>query len=182
MNKENLYFIALVPDIQLRENIKKIKQEVCEKYNSCHALKSPAHITLQKPFKRTGDEEQTIIHAIRQTANIQEPFEISLTGYGTFPPKVIYINAQPVDFIGQLHSNLKNHLIEGAHFTDKELSHKIMPHITIAHRDLKPDMFKKAWGEFKNFPFEAKFKAKSIFLLKHNGKNWDINRELKFKH
>jgi len=43
-------------------------------------------------------------------------------------------------------------------------------------------MFKKAWGEFKNFPFEAQFEAKSIFLLKHNGKNWDINRELKFKH
>lgn len=30
MNKENLYFIALVPDIQLREDIEEIKKEVCE--------------------------------------------------------------------------------------------------------------------------------------------------------
>jgi hypothetical protein len=41
-------------------------------------------------------------------------------------------------------------------------------------------MFKKACDEFKNFSFEAKFKAKSIFLLKHNGKTWDICHEFEF--
>jgi len=181
MNKQNLYFIALVPDIQLRENIKQIKEDVCKKFNSCHALKSPAHITLQKPFKKTEEEEQTIIRVLQQTAKKQAPFEVVLHRYGAFAPKVIFINAKPIAPIEQLHSNLKEQLSQKTGFTDKELSHKIMPHLTIAHRDLKPEMFKLAWRAFKNYPFEASFEAKSIFLLKHTGKKWELFKEFYFE-
>jgi 2'-5' RNA ligase len=181
MNKENLYFIALVPDIQLREDIEEIKKEVCKKYHSCHALKSPAHITLQRPFKRKEQEEHAIAETLQNIANNQKSFEVTLNRYGAFPPKVIYINAEPIAPIVQLHSKLKKHLTEKLNFTDKELSHKITPHLTIANHDLKPDMFNQAWNEFKNLPFEAHFEATSIFLLKHNGKHWNINCELKFK-
>ncbi|MDA3817965.1 MAG: 2'-5' RNA ligase family protein [Prolixibacteraceae bacterium] len=94
-------------------NIKLIKEEVCEKYNSCHALKSPPHITLQKPFKRTDEEEQTIIKTLQKAADNQKSFEVILNRHGAFPPKVIYINAQPIAPIEQLHSKLKKTLNRG---------------------------------------------------------------------
>ena len=54
----DLYFIALIPHTGLREEIREIKERMRDEYGAGHALKSPAHITLQMPFKRSpGDED-----------------------------------------------------------------------------------------------------------------------------
>ena len=47
------------------------------------------------------------------------------------------------------------------------------PHLTMAFRDLAPQMFSKAWDVYKDEPFESSFDVNKIWLLKHNGKSWD---------
>ena len=45
---------------------------------------------------------------------------------------------------------------------------------------LKEEMFHAAWNEFKDRSFNADFEVKSFFLLKHNGKFWEILQEMPF--
>ena len=180
MDKRKLYFIALVPDRELREEIRRLKEQMQKRFNAGHALKSPAHITLQMPFKRNETDEIQMDDALRDFAAGESSFVVELNGYGSFAPKVIFIkvvNHQPVH---DLHARLKRVLTEKLHFTPAEVMSGFHPHITLATRDLTPDAFKKAWPEVEKKEFKASFDAGSICLLKHNGRQWYILGEYFF--
>lgn len=53
------------------------------------------------------------------------------------------------------------------------------PHITVAFRDLKKPTFHKIWDDVKNREFMETFLADNITIFKHNGKSWEIFKELK---
>ncbi|MEN8125009.1 MAG: 2'-5' RNA ligase family protein [Bacteroidota bacterium] len=182
MDKMNLYFIALIPHLSLRKEIKLLKEEIKLNYNAKHALKSPAHITLQMPFRKTQDKEIQLITYLEKFANKQNNFDVNLADFGCFSPRVIYITVENHKPIITLHKKLKSLLINQLEFDEKEINQKINPHLTLATRDLSKEMFNKAWIEYKQKKFINLFEVKSIFLLKHNGKNWDIFKEFLFKN
>ncbi len=180
MNKMNLYFIALIPHLSLRQEIKLIKEEVKLNFNAQHALKSPAHITLQMPFRKAQNEEKQLTAELVNFATIQKSFYVNLSGFGCFLPRVIYINIEDHKPIRVIYEKLNYILLNQLGFEAKEVNQQIYPHITIAIRDLSKEMFYKAWSDFKDRKFDNSFEVKSLFLLKHNGKNWDIFKEFPF--
>jgi len=179
-HKQNLYFIALVPHIELREQIKALKEEIKERFKAKHALKSPAHITLQMPFKRSSDDEPYLIRTLEEFASKQNAFRVDLSGFGCFSPRVIFVNVNDFEPIIAVHAKLQKVLIEKMAFEENVITPKLHPHMTLATRDLRTKTFRGAWGEFKKKEFEASFLCQSLFLLKHNGKFWDIHREFLF--
>jgi len=180
LKSSNLYFIALIPDEKLREEVRCLKEEFKERYEAKHALKSPAHITLQRPFRRAEAGEEKIVKILKEFSKIQERFEVRLSGFGCFKPRVIFIKVLDHKKIQKLHLRLNRVLLDDLDFTEKEINTKIHPHITLATRDLDNTIFYRAWDDFKDKVFEADFIFKSLFLLKHNGKYWDIYREFPF--
>jgi len=178
--KQNLYFIALIPHMELREQIDILKKEMQERFNAKHALKSPAHITLQMPFRIHKNAEVSLIEILEKAATNQNTFELKLSGFDCFSPRVIFVKVVNHDPIIPVHEKLICLLRENLELGEKVLSPNIHPHMTIATRDLSPENFKLAWNEFKNKVFEGSFLCKSLFLLKHNGKQWDIYREFQF--
>jgi 2'-5' RNA ligase len=177
---KKLYLIALVPHAELREKIKQLKLEMKERFNASHALKAPAHITLQMPFRRPEDEEEAIIAGLTRFCSTRHPFDVHLDGFDAFPPRVLFVkvkNHKPVlDIHAAFHAFLRSELT----FSDKEIMDRFHPHMTIATRDLSKKMFHKAWPEFQDRVFEALFTADSLHLLKHNGKHWEMYREFGF--
>jgi len=180
--EEDLYFIGIVPGERLKEEIRLLKEEVREKYSVRHALKSPAHITLQMPFKRPGREEQEVIHILEKFAEKCLPFKVELSGFGCFRPRVIFIRVTDPGPLKALHSDLVPVLKEELHFNEKETMASIIPHITIATRDLDPGMFPVIWNDYEKRSFHGSFDVTGIFLFKHNGRFWDIFREFKFSN
>lgn len=180
MDIKELYFIALVPHNDLRMRIREIKDDLYETFGAGHALKSPAHITLQRPFKRGVADEAKIVTVLRKFAQVEKCFGIDLNGYGAFPPRVIYIKITDPDPVRKLHMRLKEVLINELDFSREEIMNAVQPHITVATRDLTAAAFSEAWPEFMNREFHGHFDAGSIFLLRHNGRNWDIFREFPF--
>ncbi len=178
--KPNLYFIALIPHMDLREQVQALKEDMQEHFNAKHALKSPAHITLQMPFRIHESNEPILIEILRKTAANQDAFEIKLSGFDCFSPRVIFIKVVDHDPIRPVHEKLINLLSEKMDLGEKVLSPKIHPHMTIATRDLSSEKFKLAWKKFKNKAFEGSFLCQSLFLLKHSGKQWDIYQEFHF--
>ena len=176
----NLYLIAFIPPEPLRSQIEGLKEEMRDRFGASRALRSPAHITLQPPFKRPANIEQTLVSALQKLAAVQTPFEVVLDGFDSFPPRVIFVKVANHLPLRQLHEDLKILLKEYLGFTASQLRYNMHPHITIAYRDLTPLNFEEAWPEFSGRAFSSKFIVKSIFLLKHNGKFWNIYKEFLF--
>ena len=177
----NLYFIAVIPDPVLREEVRLLKEEMKDQYGAKHALKSPAHITLQMPFRRMAAFESQMKEYLKEFCAEQQSFSVFLNGFGAFRPRVIYINITNHDPLVRLHSGLSDILVERLGFAPREINRRFNPHMTIATRDLKEKAFHEAWPLYGQRPFETQFDARSISLLKHNGKHWDIFDEFLFK-
>ena len=177
----SLYFIAIIPHLELKDQIQSLKEEMKERFHAKHALKSPAHITLQIPFKRNKEDEPLIIERLQNFASNHNLFNIELNGFECFFPRVIFVKVKDHKPIIDLHTNLKKVLVDELSFKENEISNKIHPHMTIATRDLTDKAFLKAWPEFEQRKFKASFTVKNLFLLKHNGKYWDIFKEFLFQ-
>lgn len=175
-----LYFIALVPPQEIEEEVKSLKEEIKEKYHSQKALKLPAHITLQKPFHMTEEDEPKLLRAMERAIKAQDEFTIKLKDFGAFPPRVIYVAVENEDSVKTLYENLAEELKKTSLLSEKEVMSKLHPHITIATRDLGKKQFHKAWEEFRNRHFQSIFTADELTLFKHNGKSWDVLKVLKF--
>lgn len=179
-NSTDLYFIALIPGEKLQKEVRALKEEMKTNYNAKHALKSPAHITLQMPFKATWEDSGRINMALQRFASVNNPVSVSLSGFKSFAPRIIYIKVINPDPIIRLHDDLKSRLIGETNLSHNEVMASVNPHMTIATRDLSKDSFTKAWEEFENREFHATFNAESLYLLKHNGKIWNIYQEFEF--
>ena len=177
---KKLYLIALVPLQEIRDEVEQLKLELKKDYNASHALKIPAHITLQMPFTRKESEEGHIIETLKRFADKQSPFKINLNGYDSFPPRVLFIKIVNHHPIKELSQKLNSTLIDSELVSENRVNDDIHPHMTIATRDLEEEDYHKAWNEFQDREYKNSFTAKSLFLLKHNGKNWDIYREFEF--
>src|SRR5665647_736272 len=103
----DLYFIALVPHRELGEKIHKIKERMKAEFGAEHALKSPAHITLQMPFKRSSEDETFISETLRRFVTGEKCFTVDLDGFGAFAPKVIFIKISKPEPVIALYSRLK---------------------------------------------------------------------------
>lgn len=176
----HLYLIALIPDDELRERVRELKLEMSERFNASHALKAPAHITLQMPFRRDETFESELTDELKRFSSSRSSFIVDLNGFDSFPPRVIFLKILNHASIKELHENLNIHLNHQLNFSSNELNDEIHPHMTIATRDLSKKMYRKAWPEFQKRSFEGAFKADRLFLLKHNGKHWDFFREFPF--
>jgi len=177
-----LYFIALVPQGSLRDEIRVIKERMLLLYGAGHAIKSPAHITLQKPFKRSIMDESVIFDALGKFAGKENSFNIKLSGFGCFPPRVIFVRVTEYEPVISLHGRLKKMLTDELGFSPEGIMSSVQPHITIATRDLTKEAFREAWSVLQHEAFSGLFDVQSLFLLKHNGKSWDILKEFPFRN
>jgi 2'-5' RNA ligase len=178
---QKLYFIAVVPQEDIRSEVTGFKHYIAEHFNSRHSLKSPPHITLQMPFKWKEEKENKLVKFLGDFSSTQIPFEVALKNFSAFPKRVIYIDIVKNEYLEKLYFNLSSAIRKELKIiNDSYKNQGFTPHMTIAHRDLKPAAFDMAWAEFKEKPFDKKFLVDHICLLKHNGKSWDIFERFSF--
>lgn len=169
----DLFFIALLPPKEISDKIIVIQKEVADKYDSRHALKSPPHITLIPPFKFSGDFEKTIIEPLTDFFSHCSPFTIHLTGFGCFERnRVVFINVIKNEHLIETYHELFNVVRNNLLIELQHIHEQFTPHLTIASRDLRKELFREAWNEFKEKTFEESFRVQTVFLLRHTGKVW----------
>ena len=180
-DKQRIYFIAIVPPFDLRQEVEDIKRYFAETYQSRHALKSPAHITLHMPFRWPQRREPELLRFMSRFASGISPFQVSLKNFAAFPRRVIYIDVEKNEAMETLAARLTEQIrLELKIFKDTYKNQGFTAHVTVAHRDLKPATFMEAWPEFSQREFKAGFTADKIALLKHSGQKWEIQEEFPF--
>ena len=174
---ENLYFIALIPRRELLEKITVFKQDFANRFNSRVALKVYPHITLKAPFKLLPRAHTELMNWFADLLILQKQFTVQLKNFGAFANKrspVVYVH--PIvckelrSLQQQLIASFSSAFPGSVHPTDLEFN----PHMTVAYRDLSPEMFSKAWEEYRQKPFDASFEVDAIYLLQHDSKKWNI--------
>lgn len=176
-----LYFIAILPPSDIANEVQSVKKEFVDKYNSKEAYGKPPHFTLQPPFRVPEKFEEIIIPELTYFAKTQSSFTVRLSGFNHFRDDVIYIDVENPAEMKSLHNDLTIYLQQQLDFSDEMIRHKnLTPHMTVAYRDLSAENFQKAWKEFCSRSFDYSFHVNSIFLLKHNGKQWQRHHEFNF--
>jgi len=178
---KSLYFIAIVPPQPYFQQILDWKNYFAENHHSKGALRSPPHITLHMPFKWQEKREGEIHKFLRSIVIDQEVFSIQLKNFSAFEPRVIYIDVVENQELGVLQKKVAENARKSLGiFNDDYKNRGFSPHVTVAFRDLKKPEFYNAWQTFKNKEFEATFNVEDLCLLKHNGRNWEINKQYAF--
>ena len=174
---ENLYFIALIPKRELRQQITTIKQDFANRFSSKVALKVYPHITLKTPFKLSPDKHLLLSNWFSDLNINQKPFSIQLKDFDTFPNKrtpVVYIKPIATRELLLLQKKIMVSFIENiSNIVDKS-DIEFKPHSTVAYRDLTPEMFIKAWQEYQHKEFDALFEVDAFYLLQHDSRKWNI--------
>ena len=178
--KHPLYFIAILPNPEITKEIRKLKEYIRDEFDVKHALKLPAHITIQIPFRLPEDRESELIHIIEDFARRQKKFQVKLDGFGRFSKNVIFVKVVEHQIFKYLHAELQERVDSFITLKSHEKSSKIHPHLTIAVRDLKRTNFPAIWEKFEMQEYQNSFEANNMVLLKHNGEIWDVLQHFKF--
>jgi 2'-5' RNA ligase len=177
-SSEQLFFIALLPPQEVQEFANGIKQRFAEVYNSRAALKSPPHITLAPPFKLRVENLSLLEQKLAEFAATQFPIPITLSGFGAFKPRVIYINVLKTPELIAAQKDLTIYLANSLNIVDRRSQTRpFAPHLTVGFRDLTRQNFHKAWTEFNQQQLFFEFTVPQLTLLIHNGKHWAIASE-----
>jgi 2'-5' RNA ligase len=175
------YFIAIIPPSPIFEEALALKNYFKEKYESKASINSPPHITLQPPFHWGEKNENELSEGLVHFAEGRTSMTISLSDFGAYAPRVIFISVEENQELKEFQHELKKYCTEQLHLpkTSGE-DRKFHPHLTLAFRDLKKQEFNFAWEEFKVKKFSASFKIEGFDLLKHDGTTWGSRRHFRF--
>jgi 2'-5' RNA ligase len=167
------YFIAIVLPEPLFTEIEAVKQMLFEKHGLKGALRSPAHITLHRPFDWKEEKENILVEKL-QDFKFETPFQIELKNYGAFEPRVIYADVLPNETLFELHKNLTSYAKrELKLFNESDDLRGFHPHVTVAFRDLKKPKFYELEAEFKTKNIAGSFEFVEFCLLKLE-KRWEV--------
>jgi len=176
--EKTLFFIALLPPLQIQEYANEIKQYFADKYASKHAQKSPPHITLQPPFNWADSNVTVVEECLTNFARGRSSVPITLSGFAAFAPRVIYINVVRNQELLTLHADLMVHVESQLGIVDKVGKKRpFAPHMTVAFRDLTRQNFQAAWQEFQHRELYFEFTASELTLLRHDGRRWNVKSQ-----
>lgn len=163
--QQDLYFVAAVVAEPFATRVKVLQQHMCTKFNICHNLNSPPHITLIPPFRNPPGQHDYLKEIIGHPVSIAA----LTTGIHHFEDRVIYIKVSSAPRLISCRFKVIEKLSD-VNFTDQHIT-QFTPHITIGSR-LSPQVFEQAWQVFRDVPASEEIEIKLPVLLQHNGKRW----------
>ena len=173
-----IYFFALVPGAPVQQEIMQYKQDAKIMFNSSRSLNSPAHITIIPPFSMELADEDKLSADLSSGLGKVKEFYIELNGFGHFGHKVIFVNVADNQFIKDLNKKLRR-VLESYIGLEQNFSDRFNPHITVAFKDLRPEIFPIAWKYYSEIVYHRVIKIDSIELLRHENNLWKIVRSFK---
>ena len=177
---KELYFIAVVLPMDIREEVYNFKKIMAERYFARHAFKCPAHITLHMPFKWKSTHEGELYRVLIDITTGMRSFELVLQNFGSFEPRVIYVNVVENNLLRMLRDQVLREMRKRHVYNGEYRNEGFQPHITIAFRNLRKANFFEAWDAFKNKKYERWFFVNEITLLKYQSNNWNQMRSFPF--
>jgi len=176
-NPSPRFFVAFLPPPEVDSFTCQVIQELGDRYRT-RTAKAPPHITLQPPFEWPIDALPTLESSLHTFAQTCKTVPIQLAGFGAFSPRVIYIRVLKTPELLELQSALMQHLEDALGIVDLKNKHRgFSPHMTVASRNLYPEIFRQAWNELQDREANFKFVGDRLTLLIHRGQHWEYQQD-----
>ena len=160
------YFIAIVLRDEALAEAERIKHDLFLKFGIKGALRSPAHITLHRPFEWSEEKEALLREKLR-AFRFTEKLTIALRGWDSFSKRVVFVAVHADERLGQLHTGLKTFARrELGLLNEWEDERGFHPHVTVAFRDLKNKNFTPVWEFVSSFDFNHEMTVSGVSLLR----------------
>lgn len=179
MTRGRLYFIALVLPDPVAQAVRAFQQTIADRFGSRATLRSPPHITLVPPFHMHEETQDMACDALTLRAALSVPFWVTLTGFGAFGNRVIYVHVIPSGQLSGLAVSLTTTLLNCG-IVLRDTRRPFHPHVTIGYKDLQPCAFDAAWKYFEGVTIDRSFEAGDSVLLMHGDRRWEEERRFFF--
>lgn len=171
---QNLYFWALVAHDPLQTEITRLKEVALQRFHSGRALRSPAHITLIPPIRLAIADLDRIQEEFCWVAQRTSSFCLELDGVRGFSKRVVYIHVRPSKPLMDLSAQME--MIRTKYFPNhKQVHHTFNPHVTLAFRDLSPDLYSEALGYFQELDLSYTWEADHLCRLILAEDGWHVD-------
>jgi 2'-5' RNA ligase len=174
------YFLALIPPAHILEKAHHIKQLIRDEFGVKYALKSPPHITMKMPFNYNEAKEEVLEKKLFDFLEGQGRFLVKICGVGTFGNRVIYLNIEKSPELALFQSSLKTFCKRELNLVDELSDRNYHPHLTVAFKDIKPNLFPEIYKLVEKNAFDQGFVAEDLVILKRVEHNWKVDKKLVF--
>jgi 2'-5' RNA ligase len=178
LQKDNLYFVAIIPSREICDEITRFKQAFADRFFCKAALKLIPHVTLKAPFKLAPSQHEQLLQWFRKLPVPIQAFDFGIRDFAVFPKRsspVIFLQVVLNEYLQALQTSIINSFRAGfPHIALSETEMNFHPHITIAYRDLDPILFKEAWEEYKKKKYRAIIEVNDFHLLQHDEIQWIV--------
>ena len=145
---------------------RRLELELRQWFGSNEGLKQPPHITFKAPF--TVNSMEPFANYLDELAATTHPFDVTVEGFGAFPPHVLYLDVEPNQELFALHTRVLEELDSAYQVPPGRFEgQQVKFHSTVAIGDPTENAFAsaKAWlGE--NSP-RFSFTIKTFGLFYH---------------
>ncbi|MCU0383965.1 MAG: 2'-5' RNA ligase family protein, partial [Cyclobacteriaceae bacterium] len=139
---EGRYFIAIIPPPEIAEELEAHKHYCALNFQSKASLRSPAHITLVMPFLWKEKKENMLAEKLCAFCASEKPFAVTLENFASFAPRVIYAHVQSDEVLLDFQQRIARYVKQTFYLLHpNRYDLPWHPHITIAFRDLKKEIF-----------------------------------------
>jgi 2'-5' RNA ligase len=142
------------------------------KVGDAQAALVPPHVTLLPPTGVPAGDRPAITAHLAEVARAHAPFDMHLSGTGTFQPVSDVVFVTVARGIGNCEL-LANDVRSGP--LHRELSYPYHPHVTVAH-DVPPDMLELAYSGLADLSAEFRVETFTEFEQTPGGA-WTVARE-----
>jgi len=158
-----------LPPKDILVEIEEFKKICMKKFNSKHALRLPAHITLVSPFHSEEQDFFSLKSVLREI--LKKDITVELNGFSYFEKRVIYVDIRRNKELFRLKKRVDDKIEKI--YKKKLIDDNFLPHITVASKDLTEENFTLAWKYFKDIEYKRIFKAKKIVVFKLEDSGWE---------
>ncbi len=173
MSSKGLYYIAIIPPLEIEKKHRQIKEDIAKEFGCKHALNKVPHITLIKPFFLPQNHQEELQSAVSRAAVLVTDFEVKLNGFRHFSEHTLYIDVEDEPAMQALFRGLKkeiNYTFRGQRKGESRA--KIKAHLTVAYKDVS-SVFEQLWEKYEELLFADSFMAKEVSLYKLEDKRWE---------
>lgn len=179
---KNLKLIAIVPPEPVYSSIRKEQEYIAATWGPVHALRTPPHLTIVPPISLSSAEIGLLFGMAGAFAGSVPPFRMELRDYGSFRPRVIFINPILNHTLHDLYDLWNQAIIARMpHVLDKYPERPFHPHITLAHKDVTHPQFDKMWRYYNHKKYHATFEVDHFCILKYTEEGWVVEEKFYLK-
>ncbi len=166
------WFVALVPPEEIQARAIAVIEDLTMRYQT-RTAKAPPHITLMPPFELAANAIGPVKVALAEFAQQQVTFGVTLDGFSTFPPRVLFIDVVRSPQLLEFKAGLEDWLVQQCDLS-RDNHAQFSPHMTVASHKLDRAKFKEMWAELESQKFDADWEVNALTLLRYEQQRWHL--------